>query len=115
MASKSLSQDKERPKGPLKNQSDHTITDDHLNVIATLIKEWTLLIPFLELSEQDVSVVASSSQDPTTRAVNALLRWKRRSGAQATYANLVDIFVRSSNTELAARVTELAKHKPSKV
>ncbi len=82
-----------------------TVTDGHLTEMAAAIKEWAFLIPFLELSVEEVKGV--TSRDPSAQAVSALRAWKRKHGTQATYGDLSEVLVKSQSWEAVEIIVKL--------
>ncbi len=88
---------------------DKLVSDDHLKEIGPCVQDWSFLVPFLDLTTEEVKEV--EIRELKERGTTALRVWRdKRAGRQGTYANLADIFHRSFMPDLVDKIAELLMH-----
>ncbi len=88
---------------------DKLVSDDHLEEIGPCVQDWSFLVPFLDLTTEEVKEV--EIRELQGRGTTALRVWRdKRAGRQGTYANLADIFHRSFMPDLVDKIAELLMH-----
>ena len=91
---------------------DSVVTDTHIADIASRIKNWRELAPYLDLSavEED-DIVESNLNNPKVQRREALTQWKELNGTKATYWKLIIVFCCRGRAGLAGHVRTLLQRR----
>lgn len=84
------------------------VTDEHIAVIAECLINWKRLAPYLGLTEADERTIGEDYRgDFELQKREALRKWKRKCGSEATYSRLVQILCGTGCVDLAEKVKEV--------
>ena len=84
------------------------VTDEHIAVIAECLIDWKRLAPYLGLTEADEEAISEDYRGSfELQKREALRKWKRKCGSEATYSWLVQILCRARCVDLAEKVKEV--------
>ena len=83
------------------------VTDEHIAVIAECLIDWKRLAPYLGLTEADEKAISEDYRGSfELQKREALRKWKRKCGSEATYRQLIQILCANGCVDLADKVKE---------
>ena len=88
---------------------DTKITDAHLAKIAEFLPKWKVVARLLGLEPQMIKDIEDRYRDGEDQRSEALWKWVRKEGPQATYRKLYDVLQKMEKGEAAEKVKELTQ------
>ena len=88
---------------------DDKCTDMHISKVAKFLPKWKIIARQLGLERQQVADIDGQYHDAEEKRYEALTRWVRREGSQATYKKLYDVLCDMEEMEAAEKVAEITR------
>ena len=86
---------------------DTKVTIVHINKIAKFLGNWKVVLETLGLESQILEDIESKYHKPEEQRSEALNRWVRKAGPQATYRKIYNALCDLEENEAAEKVKEL--------
>ena len=87
---------------------DKKCTDLHIANIAMFLPKWKVVAKLLGLEGQIINDIEERHPNPERQRSEALTRWVREAGPQATYQKLYEVLCARKENDAAEKVNELA-------
>ena len=92
MSDKNLITVREICEGIPRSLLDSPVSDIHICDIASRVKDWQELAPYLDISEIDEKdIVDTYHERPRLQRQEAFRKWKELNGPRATYCKLITV------------------------
>ena len=88
---------------------DGKCTDLHISMVAKFLPEWKAVASQLGLERQQAADIVDQYHDAEEQRYEALTRWVRREGSQATYRKIYDALCDMGEMEAAEKVAEITR------
>ena len=91
-----------------KHLLDNLVSERHIHDIASHMKDWQELYPYLYISESEASdILLANEREPKLQRIAAIRKWREVYGPRATYRRLIVIFCKHRLAYTALKLKQL--------